>query len=100
MPSQPALPVLHELAGWSPYQQHTSAAWVIESPIAAMLLGGFGVVVALLAVGTASAREKMERRTTRRRRMAAALPFAQAGSTAGRHLSRYPPVVTLTPRSP
>jgi hypothetical protein len=34
--------VLHDSAGWSPYQQHTSNARVIESPIAAMLLGSGG----------------------------------------------------------
>jgi hypothetical protein len=45
--------VLHEFAGWSPYQQHTSAAWVIESPIAAMLLGnGAGLAAANSEVAT------------------------------------------------
>src|SRR5215207_7021127 len=43
MPSQPAPPALHELAAWSPYQQQTSAAWVIESPIAAIRVGGRGL---------------------------------------------------------
>src|SRR4029453_8778212 len=49
MPSQLAPPVLHELAGWSPYQQHTSAARVIESPIAAMLIGAGGAACAVAA---------------------------------------------------
>src|SRR6266498_3337794 len=38
----PSLPVLHDLPGWSPYQQHTSNAWLIESPMAAMLFGKGG----------------------------------------------------------
>src|SRR5688500_9114556 len=47
MPSNGAPPVLHEWRGWSPYQQHTSVARVIESPIDAMLLGGLGRAVAV-----------------------------------------------------
>src|SRR5215217_4104796 len=39
MPSYAPPPVLQEYEGWSPYQQQTSAARVIESPIPAMLLG-------------------------------------------------------------
>src|SRR5829696_6410956 len=42
MPSKAPPPVLHDWAGWSPYQQQTSAARVIESPIPAMLLGRGG----------------------------------------------------------
>src|SRR6266545_3683661 len=38
----PSFPVLHDLPGWSPYQQHTSNAWLIESPMAAMLFGNGG----------------------------------------------------------
>jgi hypothetical protein len=34
--------VLQELLGWSPYQQQTSFALVMESPIEAMLLGSAG----------------------------------------------------------
>ncbi len=39
IPSIGLSPVAHDSCGWSPYQQHTSAARVIESPRDAMLLG-------------------------------------------------------------
>src|SRR5688500_14696145 len=42
MPSKKPPPVLHDWAGWSPYQQQTLAARVIESPIPAMLSGRGG----------------------------------------------------------
>src|SRR5215204_7753099 len=53
MPSQLAPPVLHEFAGWLPYQQQTSTAWVIESPIAATLLGS-GAAAAVPTPGPAT----------------------------------------------
>src|SRR5215211_5607327 len=42
MPSYQASPVLQDWPGWSPYQQQTSAACVIESPMPAMLVGSGG----------------------------------------------------------
>src|SRR5438093_11244131 len=52
MPSSAPPPVLHDCAVWSPYQQQTSVARVIESPIEAMLVGSGG---AADAVGTSTA---------------------------------------------
>src|SRR5829696_4258072 len=52
MPSNAPPPVLHDCAGWSPYQQHTSVAREIESPTDAMLVGRGG---AAAAVGTKTA---------------------------------------------
>src|ERR671911_601690 len=49
MPSKEPPPVLHDCAGWSPYQQQTSVARVIESPMPAMLLGRGGEAVAAVA---------------------------------------------------
>ena len=42
--------MLHELSGWSPYQQQASAAWLIESPIAAIRFGGGGLLACALAM--------------------------------------------------
>src|SRR6266545_437776 len=82
MPSQPAPPVLHELAGWSPYQQHTSAALVIESPIAAMLLGAGGAACASVVPPTSaswSARRRVVHSVGRRM---TGLPDAKMGGRA------------------
>src|SRR5215216_3364658 len=57
-------PVLHDWAGWSPYQQHTSVARVIESPIAAMLVGSGGAAVAEGAA-TAAAMKRIGRSARR-----------------------------------
>src|SRR5215213_8149617 len=54
MPSNAPPPVLHDCAGWSPYQQQTSAARVIESPMPAMLLGSGGAATAFGATATAT----------------------------------------------
>src|SRR6516162_7570256 len=45
LPGQPS-PVLHESCGCDPKEQQSSTAWVIESPMAAMLPGGGGAAVA------------------------------------------------------
>jgi hypothetical protein len=50
--------VLHDWAGWSPYQQQTSVARVIESPIDAMLVGKDGPA---LAAGARTAAARLSR---------------------------------------
>src|SRR6266542_6966784 len=79
LPSQDASPVLHDWCGWSPYQQHTSAALVIESPMAAMVPGRGGVVEA--AAHGPDESPASDRSTTRasRLRMSSA-PSVQAGT--------------------
>src|SRR5947208_1575699 len=57
MPSKAPPPVLHDCAGWSPYQQQTSVARVIESPIAAMLVGKGGAAAA--GAGTSRPRKSV-----------------------------------------
>src|SRR5215211_6943847 len=57
MPSKAPPPVLQDWAGWSPYQQQTSAARVIESPMPAMLLGRLGAADATGAVANSPTRE-------------------------------------------
>src|SRR5271170_5122693 len=44
-------PVLQESCGCAPYEQQSSNAWVIESPIAAMLLGSGGFAAVASAMG-------------------------------------------------
>src|SRR5215204_6285005 len=81
MPSKAPPPVLQDWAGWSPYQQQTSVALVIESPTPAMLLGR----------GGAGASEAAIRLSTRTLRIRIANPFclrARAG---------FPVVVAFTP---
>src|ERR671910_148536 len=87
MPSKAPPPVLQDWAGWSPYQQQTSVALVIESPIPAILLGRGG---AGAATG-ASASEEAIRLSTRTLRIRIANPFclvARAG---------FPVVAAFTP---
>src|SRR5262245_28519550 len=64
MPSNDPPPVLQDWAGWSPYQQQTSVARVIESPIEAMLVGSGGAADAFEARAAAAATR--QRRNARR----------------------------------